>query len=120
MIPPKSVALAKPRSDSAAAAAERRHRGAQKLAVRAGGSRYNAPTMSTVDRIKAAAEEARRRGEHPHRVHLTVDDGRKLQFELMTGNPKLGHRIEKQGVRNAVRKVAGLEVVWRSPEFKVE
>jgi hypothetical protein len=76
--------------------------------------------MNTVDRIQAAAEEARRRGEQPHRVHLTVDDGRKLQFELMTGDPKLGHRIEKQGVRSAVKKIAGLEVVWRSPEFKVD
>lgn len=75
--------------------------------------------MNTVERIKAAAEEARRRGEHPKQVHLTVDDGRKLQFELMTENPRLGHRIEKQGVRGAVKKVAGLEVVWRSPEFKV-
>jgi hypothetical protein len=76
--------------------------------------------MNTVDRIKAAAEQARRRGEHPRRVHLTVDDGRKLQFELMTGDRKLGHRIEKDGVRNAVKRVAGLEVVWRSPEFKVD
>jgi hypothetical protein len=75
--------------------------------------------MNTVDRIKAAAEEARRRGEHPKRVHLTVDDGRKLQFELMTEDRRLGHRIEKEGVRNAVKRVAGLEVVWRSPEFKV-
>ena len=75
--------------------------------------------MNTVDRIKAAADEARQRGQHPSQVHLTVDDGRKLQFELMTENPKLGHRIEKHGVRNAVKKVAGLEVVWRSPEFKI-
>ena len=75
--------------------------------------------MNTVDRIKAAADEARQRGEHPRRVHLTVDDGRKLQFELMTEDRKLGHRIEKEGIRHAVRKVAGLEVVWRSPEFKV-
>ncbi len=76
--------------------------------------------MDTVDRIKAAADEARRRGEHPRRVYLTVDDGRKLQFELMTEDRKLGHRIEKEGVRNAVKKVAGLDVVWRSPEFKVD
>ena len=76
--------------------------------------------MNTVDRIKAAAEEARKCGHHPKRVHLTVDDGRKLQFELMTENPKLGHRIEKEGVRHALKKVAGLEVVWRSPEFKVD
>ena len=75
--------------------------------------------MNTVDRIRAAAEDARQRGEHPKRVHLTVDDGRKLQFELMTEDRKLGHRIEKEGIRHAVRKVAGLEVVWRSPEFKV-
>lgn len=76
--------------------------------------------MNTVDRIKAAAEEARKRGEHPHRVHRTVDDGRKLQFELMTEDRRLGHRIEKQGVRNAIKRVAGLEVVWRSPEFRVD
>ena len=76
--------------------------------------------MKVLDRIKAAAEEARRRGEHPHRVHLTLDDGRKLQFELMTENRRLGHKIEKEGLRHAVPKVAGLEVVWRSPEFKVE
>ena len=75
--------------------------------------------MNTGDRIKAAADEARRRGEHPRRVYLTVDDGRKLQFELMTEDRRLGHRIEKEGVRHAVKKVAGLEVVWRSPEFKV-
>ena len=82
-------------------------------------TRYNSTTMNTVDRIKAAADEARQRGHHPSQVHLTVDDGRKLQFELMTEDRRLGHRIEKQGVRNAVKKVAGLEVVWRSPEFKV-
>ena len=75
--------------------------------------------MDTIDRIKDAAEQARQRGEHPKRVHLTVDDGRKLQFELETQNPRLGHRIQKQGIRTAVHKVAGLEVVWRSPEFKV-
>ena len=28
--------------------------------------------------------------------------------------------IEKEGVRHALKKVAGLEVVWRSPEFKVD
>jgi hypothetical protein len=75
--------------------------------------------MNTIERIKSAADEARRRGEHPKRVYLTVDDGRKLQFELETANPRLGHRIEKEGLRTAVRKVEGLEVVWRSPEFKV-
>ena len=64
--------------------------------------------------------EARRRGEHPRQVQLMVEDGQKLQFELMTENPKLGHRIEKEGVRHALKKVAGLEVVWRSPEFKVD
>jgi hypothetical protein len=75
--------------------------------------------MNTIERIKSAAEEARKRGEHPKRVFLTVDDGRKLQFELITENPRLGHKIEKQGIRHAVHRVAGLEVVWRSPEFKV-
>ena len=76
--------------------------------------------MKTVERITAAAEEARRRGERPSKVHLTVDDGRKLEFELMTENPRLARKIEKQGLRHAVHKVAGLEVVWRSPEFKVD
>ncbi len=76
--------------------------------------------MNTVDRIKSAAEEARKRGEHPKQVFLTVDDGRKLQFELIAEDHRLGHRIEKEGVRHAIHKVAGLEVVWRSPEFKVQ
>ena len=75
--------------------------------------------MNTIERIKAAAEESRKRGEHPSKVHLTVDDGRKLQFELTTADRRLGHRIEKEGVRHAVRKIEGLEVVWRSPEFRV-
>jgi len=75
--------------------------------------------MNTLNRIKAAAEKARHRGEHPTRVHLTVDDGRKLQFELETEDLRLGHRIEKEGIRKAVHKIEGLEVVWRSPEFKV-
>jgi hypothetical protein len=75
--------------------------------------------MNTLDRIKTAADEARQKGEHPTKVFLTVDDGRKLQFELVTENPRLGHKIEKQGIRHAVHKVAGLEVVWRSSEFKV-
>ena len=76
--------------------------------------------MDTINRIKSAAEEARRRGEKPTKVHLTVDDGRKLEFELVTTDRRLGHRIEKEGVRHALKKVAGLEVVWRSPEFKVD
>ena len=75
--------------------------------------------MNTIERIKAAADDARKRGDHPSKVHLTVDDGRKLQFELATENPRLGHRIEKDGIRHAVRKIEGLEVVWRSPEFRV-
>jgi hypothetical protein len=75
--------------------------------------------MNTVDRIKAAAEEARNRGERPTKVHLTVDDGRKLQIDILERDPRLGHRIEKQGVRHAIHKIEGLDVVWRSPEFKV-
>jgi hypothetical protein len=78
------------------------------------------PAMDTLNRIKTAAAEARTRGGHPRKVFLTVDDGRKLQFELATENPRLGHRIEKEGIRHAVRKIEGMEVVWRSPEFKVE
>jgi type II secretory pathway predicted ATPase ExeA len=76
--------------------------------------------MNTVEKIKTAVQEARKQGQHPTRVHLTVDDGRKLEFELMTEDRLLGHRIEKEGLRHAVHKIAGLEVVWRSPEFKVE
>jgi hypothetical protein len=75
--------------------------------------------MNTIDRIKSAAEDARKRGEHPTKVFLTLDDGRKLQYELVTGDPRLGHRIEKEGIRHAVHKIDGLEVVWRSPEFRV-
>jgi hypothetical protein len=75
--------------------------------------------MTTLDRIRSAVEEAHRHGEHPTKVYLTLDDGRKLQFELITHDPRLGHRIEKEGVRHALHKIEGLEIVWRSPEFKV-
>jgi hypothetical protein len=75
--------------------------------------------MDTLDRIKTAADEARKLGQHPTKVFLTLDDGRKLQIELLERNPRLGHRIEKEGLRHAVHKLEGLEVVWRSPEFKV-
>lgn len=75
--------------------------------------------MNTIERIRSVAEAARQRGEHPTKVYLTVDDGRKLQFELISSDRRLGHRIEKEGIRNAVHKVEGLEVVWRSPEFKI-
>ena len=75
--------------------------------------------MDTIDRIKAAAEEARKRGEHPKKVYLTLDDGRHLQYELVTKDRRLGHRIEKEGIRHALHKIEGLEIVWRSPEFKV-
>jgi hypothetical protein len=74
--------------------------------------------MKVVERIKVAAEEARQKGEHPTKVYLTLDDGRKLHFEL-SQDQRLGHRIEKEGIHHAVHKLAGLEVVWRSPEFKV-
>jgi hypothetical protein len=75
--------------------------------------------MNTIERIKTAAQAARERGEQPSKVFLTVDDGRKLQFELIATDRRLGHRIEKEGIRHAVHKIEGLEVVWRSPEFKV-
>lgn len=76
--------------------------------------------MNTVDRIKAAADDLRRKGEHPTKVYLTVDDGRKLQVDLIETDRRLGHRIEKEGIRHAVHKLDGLEVVWRSEKFKVE
>jgi hypothetical protein len=75
--------------------------------------------MNTFDRIKTAAEEARKKGEHPTKVFLTVDDGRKLQFEMAMDNPRLGHKMEKEGVRHALHHIDGLEVVWRSQEFRV-
>jgi hypothetical protein len=75
--------------------------------------------MKTVERIRAAADEARRRGERPSKVFLTLDEGRQLQFEMITEDPRLAHKIEKQGVRKALHRVEGLEVVWRSPEFRV-
>jgi hypothetical protein len=76
--------------------------------------------MNTVDKIKAAADEARKQGSHPTKIHLTIDGGRRLEFELITEDRRLGHRIEKEGLRHAVHKIDGLEVVWRSPEFRVE
>lgn len=76
--------------------------------------------MTVTERIKAAADQARQRGEHPTKVHLTLDDGRQLAFELLTGGHHMAHRIQKEGLRTAVHKIAGLEIVWRSPEFKIE
>ena len=76
--------------------------------------------MNTIDRIRAAADEARKQGQHPRRVHLTVDDGRKLKFELISTDGRLGQKIIKEGIRHAVHKIEGLEVVWRSPEFRVD
>lgn len=75
--------------------------------------------MKVADKVKAAVEEAHRKGEHPTRVHLTVDDGRKLHFEIVQEGGRIAKKVEKQGLHNAVHKVAGVEVVWRSPEFRV-
>ena len=75
--------------------------------------------MNTMERIKSAAEEARHRGEHPTKVFLTVDDGRRLQFELIEEGGRLGQKIMRDGVRKAVPKIDGVEVVWRSPEFGI-
>ena len=75
--------------------------------------------MRVTERIKAAVEDARRHGEHPSKVHLTVDDGRKLQFELIEEGGRLGQKIMRDGVRKAVPKIDGVEVVWRSPEFGI-
>jgi hypothetical protein len=76
--------------------------------------------MKVVERIKAAVDEHRRRGEHPRKVFLTLDDGRKLQVELIEEGGRVARRIEKDGIRKAVPKIDGVEVVWRSPEFKVD
>jgi hypothetical protein len=76
--------------------------------------------MKVVERIKSAVEEARRRGEHPRHVHLTVDDGRMLQVELIEEGGRVARKVEKDGIRHAVHKIDGVEVVWRSPEFKVD
>jgi hypothetical protein len=76
--------------------------------------------MTVTERVHAAVEEARKRGEHPTKVFLTLDDGRKLAFELLTGGHHIAHRIQHEGLRNAVHKIAGLEIVWRSAEFKIE
>ena len=75
--------------------------------------------MRVTERIKAAVEDARRHGEHPSKVHLTVDDGRKLQFELIEEGGRLGQKIMRDGVRKAVPKIDGFEFVWRSPEFGI-
>ena len=76
--------------------------------------------MKVVEKIHSAVEEARRRGEHPRHVHLTVDDGRKLQVELIEEGGRVARKVEKDGIRKAVPKIDGVEVVWRSPEFKVD
>jgi hypothetical protein len=76
--------------------------------------------MNVVERIRAAKDDAFEHGGHPTRVFLTVEDGQKLQFELITGDPRLGHKIEKEGLRHAVHHIEGLEVIWRSPQFRVQ
>lgn len=75
--------------------------------------------MKVTERIKAAVDDARRKGQHPTRVHLTVDDGRRLQFELIEEGGRISQKIMREGVRKAVHKIEGVEVVWRSPEFDV-
>jgi hypothetical protein len=77
------------------------------------------PAMKVTERIKAAVDDARRKGEHPRKVFLTVDDGRRLQFELIEEGGRLGQKIMRDGVRKAVPKIDGVEVVWRSPEFGI-
>ena len=76
--------------------------------------------MKVLERIKSAVEESRRQGAHPRHVHLTVDDGRKLQVELIEEGGRVARKVEKDGIRKAVNKIDGVEVVWRSPEFKVD
>jgi hypothetical protein len=78
------------------------------------------PGMKVTERIKSVVDEAHLHGHHPTRVYLTVDDGRKLQFELIEQGGRLGEKIMREGVRKAVHKIEGVEVVWRSPEFKVD
>jgi hypothetical protein len=80
---------------------------------------YNAG-MKVTERIKSVVDEAHLHGHHPTKVYLTVDDGRKLQFELIEQGGRLGEKIMREGVRKAVHKIEGVEVVWRSPEFKVD
>jgi hypothetical protein len=75
--------------------------------------------MKVTERIKAAVDDARRKGNHPTKVHLTVDDGRRLQFELIEQGGRMGQKIMREGVRKAVHRIEGVEVVWRSPEFDV-
>ena len=79
---------------------------------------YNAG-MKVTDRIKAAVEEARRKGDHPRKVFLTVDEGRQLQFELIDQGGRVGQKVMREGIRRAIHKIEGVEVVWRSPEFRV-
>ena len=77
------------------------------------------PGMKVTQRIKAAVDDARSHGGHPTKVFLTVDDGRKLQFELIEEGGRLGQKVMRDGIRKAVHDIDGVEVVWRSPEFKV-
>ena len=75
------------------------------------------PGMKVTERIKAAVDDARRKGEHPTKVHLTVDDGRKLQFELIDQGGRVSEKIMREGVRKAVHQIEGVEVVWRAPSL---
>jgi hypothetical protein len=76
--------------------------------------------MKVTERIKTVVDDAHLHGRHPTKVYLTVDDGRKLQFELIEQGGRLSQKIMREGVRKAVHKIEGVEVVWRSPEFKID
>jgi hypothetical protein len=80
---------------------------------------YNA-AMTLQRRIAAAADEVRKRGGHPHEVHLRPTDAIQLQYELLSEGGELAHSIMQNGVGRAVPQILGLQIVWKSTRFCVE
>jgi hypothetical protein len=75
--------------------------------------------MTLQHRIAVAADEVRRKGGHPHHVHLRQSDAVQLQYELLAEGGKVAHAVMQGGVRKAVSKVLGLQIVWKSTSFLV-
>lgn len=72
------------------------------------------------DRIAAAAGEVRRKGGHPHQVHLRSDDAIQLQYGLLAEGGEVGHAIMQGGVGKAVSRILGLQIIWKSARFFVD
>jgi hypothetical protein len=75
--------------------------------------------MTILGRITADAQELRRHGGHPMRLHLTTDNAIRLQYELISEGGPLAHSIMQGGLRQAISEIQGLRIVWKSQHFEI-